>query len=474
MSAGGFGQNYPDVDVPPPDQFADPPKLKVAQTPDGTDLHHSQVRIAYRLARRCPDELMFVHGLGWHYWDGRRWVEDAKGHAVRAVLEELRIAIAESFSTGDTDFRKDVHKCETSRGVAGVLDLASSLEPFAVTTDELDKDPYLFNTHSGTLDLRTLDLKPHNPADRLTKVASCDYDPTATGETFTAFINEVLPDPDVRKFVQTLFGLALIGKVLEHVLPIFTGVGRNGKSTLLNVVRACMGDYAIEVEPDLLIERDRAHPTGLLDLRGARLAVCQESDEGRKLAVGTVKRLTGGDPIRARRMRADFVQFDPSHTSILVTNHKPRVPGDDPALWRRLRVVPFDVVVPNPDANLPDRLDLERDVVLAWAIQGLQAYGESGLQAPAAVQAATDTYRASSDVLGRFMEERTYRRNNDGVYVRAGDLFADWQSWCARNGEHAGRQNEFAEAVARLGVQKVNRSIGRVYVGLGLVTDREG
>lgn len=463
MSAGGFGQNYPDVDVPPPDHLAGPPPP--------SEVHHGQVRMAYRLAERYHDRLMFVHGLGWHYWDGRRWVEDAEGRATRAVLEELRTALLESFDRGDADLRKDVRKCESSSGVAGVLDLASALEPFAVTSDDLDKDPHLFNTHSGTLDLRTLDLKPHDPADRLTKVAGCDYDPKATGETFIAFINEVLPDVEVRNFVQTLFGLALIGKVLEHVLPIFTGVGRNGKSTLLNVIRAAMGDYAIEVEPDLLIERDRAHPTGLLDLRGTRLAVCQESDEGRKLAVGTVKRLTGGDAIRARRMRADFVQFEPSHTPILVTNHKPRVPGDDPALWRRLRVVPFDVVVPNPDARLPDRLDLERGAVLAWAIDGLRAYNDHGLQAPAAVEQATATYRASSDVLGRYLDECTVKGHVDAVYVRAGDLFADWQGWCARNGEHAGRQNEFAEALERLGFQKVNRSIGRVYVGLGLVKE---
>lgn len=431
--------------------------------------HRGQARMAYRLAASYDGRLMFVHGLGWFVWDGCRWAEDRQGAAKRAVLDELRRALAESLD--EPELRKDVRRCESASGVAGVLDLASALEPFAVQVEDLDADPYLLNTATGTYDLRTGVLRDHDPVDRLTKVTGTAFDPTAVGAEFDRFIAEILPDPEVRDFVQRLFGLALVGKVVEHVLAIFTGSGRNGKSTLLNLVRAAFGDYAIEAEPDLLIERDRAHPTGLLDLRGVRLAVCQESDEGRRLAVGTVKRLTGGDQIRARRMRADFVEFAPSHTAVLVTNHKPRVPGDDPALWRRLRVVPFDVVVPDPDVRLPERLDLERAAVLAWAIEGHRRYAADGLQEPVAVQTATETYRAASDVLGRFLEECTTPGNPAAVYVRAGDLFAEWQAWCARNGEQAGRQNEFADALDQRGFRKVNRSIGRRYVGLALLAE---
>lgn len=431
--------------------------------------------MAYRLAHAFGDRLRFVHDVGWHAWDGCRWVEDKRGEARRIIAEGvLRPALAEAIdldSKSRDDLISDVRRCETAAGVDGVLRLAEPLEPFAVTINQLDADPYLLNTLSGTLDLRTGTLRAHDPTDLLTKVTGAGYDPSASGEAFTAFLAEILPDAEVRDFVQRLFGVGLIGAVVEHVLPIFTGVGRNGKSTLLNVVRDALGDYAIEAEPDLLIERDRAHPTGLMDLRGVRLAVCQESDEGRKLAVGTVKRLTGGDAIRARRMRADFVQFDPSHTAVLVTNHKPQVPGDDPALWRRLRVVPFDVVVPNPDPRLPERLGLELTAVLAWLVHGHAQYGQSGLREPAAVSAATDTYRASSDVLGRFLDEETVTGPPQAVYARAGELFATWQAWCARNGEYAGRQNEFSETLEQRGFTKVNRSIGRVYIGLGLRSD---
>lgn len=443
--------------------------------PDG--VHRGQLRMAYRLAEHFADDLRFVHQVGWHVWDGRRWSEDKKGEARRWVAEGvLRPALQEAIGL-DKDRRDellaDVRKCESAAGVDGVLRLAEALEPFAITIDDLDSDPYLLNLTNGTLDLRTGQVRQHDPRDLLTKVTGCGWEPDwKPGEpVFESFVAEILPDVEVREFVQRLLGVALIGRVVEHVLPIFTGTGRNGKSTLLNVVRSALGDYAIEAEPDLLIERDRAHPTGLMDLRGVRVAVCQESDEGRKLAVGTVKRLTGGDTIRARRMRADFVQFDPSHTAILVTNHKPRVPGDDPALWRRLRVVPFDVVVPNPDPRLPERLELDLPTVLAWIIAGHASYEAlGGLQEPAAVEAATATYRASSDVMGRFLEECTIA-GGSALYVRAGELFGEWQAWCARNGEHAGRQNEFSEAVEQRGYEKKNRSIGRVYVGIGLRSD---
>ncbi len=447
---------------------------RVVDVDPAGELHRGQLRMAYRLAGSFDGRLRFVHGIGWYCWDGARWREDDRGEARRAVAEGvLRPALRQAI---DLDRRQrdelvaDVRRCESAAGVDGVLRLAESLEPFAVTVRDLDADPYLLNLTNGTFDLATGKLRAHDPDDLLTKVTGAGYDPVSPADVFERFLSEILPDADVREFVQALFGVGLVGKVIEHVLPIFTGVGRNGKSTLLNVVRAALGDYAIEAEPDLLIDRDRAHPTGLMDLRGVRLAVCQESDEGRKLAVGTVKRLTGGDAIRARRMRADFVQFEPSHTAVLVTNHKPRVPGDDPALWRRLRVVPFDVVVPEPDPRLPDRLALELPAVLAWLIDGYRLYAQNGLKEPDAVAAATETYKASSDVLGRYLDERTVN-GSEHMYVRASELFADWQSWCQRTGEHAGRQNEFAESLDQRGFRKVNRSIGRVYTGLGLAAE---
>ncbi|MEW5810891.1 MAG: phage/plasmid primase, P4 family [Actinomycetota bacterium] len=390
--------------------------------------HRGQVRIAYRLAATYEHELLHVAGLGWHAWDGSRWIRDESGEAKRHVLEELRSALAESLD--DKELRTDVRKCESASGLAGVLDVASALEPFAATVRDLDADPFLLNAANGAVDLRTMELRGHHPADRLTKVCRGRYDPDAAAPVWDAFLSRVLPDPDVRGFLQRLVGVGLLGEVREHVLPILTGVGANGKSVFDKAIRHALGDYAITAEPDLFMHRDGGHPTGEMDLRGVRWAVVSETEKDRRLAEATMKRLTGGDTIRARRMRQDFVEFTPSHTALLITNYLPKVSGDDEAVWRRLRVVPFDVVIPvdERDGELGSRLELEADGVLSWAIAGYREYVKRGLDEPLSVRRATDSYHLSSDALGRFIAERC----TVGVLMRATtthlhEAFAEWQ-----------------------------------------------
>src|SRR5665648_1016371 len=178
---------------------------------DPAAAHRGQARMAYRLAEAYADRLLYVYGTGWLYWDGARWCEDDRGRATRAALDTLRTALADSLT--DHDLRADVRKCETAAGVAGVLDLASALEPFAATVADLDADPYLLNCANGTLDLHTLTLRSHDPRDRITKVTGAAYQPEAQGPTWAAFLARVLPDEDVREFLARYVGLGLAGRV---------------------------------------------------------------------------------------------------------------------------------------------------------------------------------------------------------------------------------------------------------------------
>lgn len=437
--------------------------------------HRGQLRMAYRLAERYVDRLLFVGNVGWHVWDGTRWARDERGDASKAVFETLRAALEEAVELdrrARDELHSDVRRCETSAGVAGVLQLASALEPFAAVVGDLDADPWVLNTATGTLDLRTGRLRPHDPRDRITKVCGAGYDPTSTAETWRAFLAEALPDADVRAFLQRMVGLSLLGKVVEHVLPILTGTGRNGKGTFVRTMSAALGDYAIEAEPELFLARDRAHPTGQLDLRGVRLATCQETDEGKRLAVATVKRLTGGDTIRARAMRQDFVQFEPSHLPVMITNHLPKVPADDPALWARLLVVPFDVsFLGREDTTLGDRLALELPGVLAWAVAGYQDYHARRLDPPQAVKVATDTYRISSDALGQFVDDKCL--TGPSYYVRSSELFQAWSDWCRTNNEDAGNQRRFKDALDQRGHPSRHTNRGTVFDGLALAADDE-
>ena len=361
--------------------------------------------MAYRLAHAYRDRLLHVHNIGWHYWDGTRWTQDDIGAAKRAVLDVLRTALADSI--GKKELQRDIRKCESDSGVNGVLGIAAALKPFAATVRDLDADPYLLNTANGTLDLRTMKQHPHDPADRITKVTRAAYDPDAAGVSWTAFLQRVLPDESVREYLQRITGVALLGKVIEHVLAILIGTGRNGKSTFYEAVCHALGDYAHTADPELFMLRHNAHPVGEMDLLGRRLIVVSESREDRQLDEAKVKRLTGGDPINARYMHKNPVVFTPSHLPLLITNHLPKVSDDGPAIWSRLRVIPFDVFIPEnqQDTGLADALQAEADAVLAWSLAGWIEYQKRRLDAPPAVVAATDSYQKDSDAIGQFIED---------------------------------------------------------------------
>lgn len=398
-----------------------------------TQVHRGQARIAYRLAERYQDKLLHVAGIGWHSWDGRRWAADDRGEAKRAVLAELRQALSDSLN--DKELRADVRKCESASGVAGVLDLAAALVPFAATVADLDSDPHLLNVANGTLDLHTLKLRPHAPADRITKICRGAYQSDTESPLWQAFLTRVLPDEGVRGFVQRLAGVGLLGTVREHVLAILIGVGANGKSVFDKAIRYALGDYACTAEPDLFMHRENAHPTGEMDLRGVRWVAVSESEKDRRLAESTIKRLTGGDTIRARKMRQDFVEFTPSHTPLLITNHLPRVPGDDTAIWRRIRVVPFEVVIPadEQDRELDARLQLEADSILSWAVAGWSDYQRIGLSQPDAVLAATSNYREDSDTIKRFIDDECVT-SSPVLKATTTHLFEAWQRWRVQEG----------------------------------------
>ena len=260
------------------------------------------------------------------------------------------------------------------------------------------------------------------------------------------------------------------GRVREHILPIFTGTGSNGKSTFTEAVSSALGDYAMQADPTLLMaSRSDSHPTGQAALQGRRLAICMETAQGRHLDAPTAKQLTGGDTITARYMRQDFFSFEPSHTILMITNHKPVVDGSDDALWRRLVVVPFEEVFSGDQIqpDLKEQLESEPDAILSWMIEGWIIYQKSGLLIPDGVRAATDAYKADSDAVGRFIDERLYPTQFGKVV--SSRLFAEWQKWCATNGEESSTQKAFSEELTRRGYEKTRTGSGMVWQGFTLL-----
>lgn len=409
--------------------------------------------------------LRYVHGIGWHTWDDKRWRPDDDGEAGRAYADMIKEAWPELGQIDSDDERKkafrDLIAAEKRSFAEGALWFAGNRPEMAVAASRLDANRMLLNCANGTLDLSTMLLTPHNPDSLITKVCRGAWT-LGNGETrWNKFVAEILPDAAIRDFVQRLMGSALPGRVRDHILPIFTGTGGNGKSTFTETVMDALGDYAMQADPTLLMASGHdSHPTGQAALQSRRLAVCMETAQGRNLDAPTAKQLTGGDTITARYMRKDFFSFEPSHTILMITNHKPVVNGSDEALWRRLVVVPFEQEFrQNANPDLKAELESEPDAVLSWMIQGWLEYQQNGLMIPADVRAATDAYKADSDAVGRFIEELIYA-TSQGSEASA-DVFRAWQKWCAVNGEEPGTQKNFSEELSLRGYRK-NKSNGRI------------
>lgn len=435
--------------------------------------HSGQVRMAYRLAASHVDRLLFVHGIGWHYWDGRRWTEDTSSRADRAVLEVLADALAES--VGDKQLRADVAKCESGAGIAGVLAVAAALVEFAVTVRDLDADPYLLNCANGTLDLRTRALRPHDPRDRLSKVTKGAYDPDADATVWDEFLASVLPDDEERAYLRRVIGQCVYGRVREHLFPFLIGKGANGKGTAYGAITNALGDYATVIDPTLLMAHDRGRGSvgpELMQLLGARLVIGSETEEGRKLDEPTMKRLTGGDELTARRLYREPVTWQPTHQLVYVTNALPVVKGNDPAAWRRIRVVPFDVIVPVEDRDpaLPERLALHADAILSWVIAGHFDYEDNGgMREPASVARATGDYQADSDAVARYVSETC--EVSPYVSERSRALYASWQRWAVADGAESVTEKAFAKELDRLGYEARRTKAGMVRAGLKLLAD---
>jgi putative DNA primase/helicase len=409
---------------------------------DGKVTHSAHLGMAVKMAKQFANKLLYVHGYGWHRWDGKRWAPDRNGAARRAVHTVIRRerAKAAKLPLEEREKRaKQLARYETASAISGILTEAAVLEQFSVELSDIDADPWLFNCQDGTLDLRTMELRDHNPADRITRIANAAYRTDSIGAYWREFLQKVLPDADVRGYTQRLIGLSLLGEVNgdKQIAPIATGSGANGKTTFTEAVSFALGDYAMPAEPTLLMaKRGDAHPTGIADLKGKRFVSVVETEQGRRLDIALLKWLTGGDMLKARFMRQNFFHFKPSHLLMMATNHLPRIDDDTEAVWRRIRVIPFTVQIRPAERNkhLKDQLCAEADAVLSWVIEGWKDYRQrGGLDEPDAVLIATNDYKGESDAVGRYVEDECLTGGAQSAATTR-TLYERWQRWAAQDG----------------------------------------
>ena len=354
--------------------------------------------------------------------------------------------------------------------------LLATRHKVVVHHSDLDKGHFLLNASNGTVDLATGELRPHIRADLLTHDVEIPFDPFTAAPTWLQFLNSTFSgDADLIQFVQRAVGYSLTGDVREQVLLICHGVGSNGKSVFLNILRKLLGNLAWQAAPDLLMaDKQRRHPTEQADLFGKRLVVCQETGEGRRFNENLVKQLTGGDGITARRMHEDFWQFNPTHKLWLSTNHKPEIRGTDFAIWRRIRLIPFNVKFTDDgparkDPEMEAKLTAELPGILAWAITGCIAWQRDGLKSPAAVADATANYQAEMDVLAAWLGECCIVGKR--YEVKAADLYRSYVGWCEQSGEFPEKQRKLGMRLTERGFERFSNN-GAWWRGVGLQSDR--
>lgn len=435
---------------------------------------------AERLVDTFGADIRWNPAFGFLTYDGHRWERDDQKRVFSFAKDTVRNIYREAADADSEDERKALakwaHKSESRAAREAMVALAASEPGIPVALTELDTDLWALNVHNGTLDLRTGQLRPHNRADLLTKLAGCPYIAGAKAPTWDRFLERVLPDPEVRAFVQRFAGYSATGSVREHAMLLFWGTGLNGKTTMTETWQHVLGDYSVTANPALLMAKGGdSHPTERATLHSRRLAVCSETEEGRALAEVTLKQLTGGDNVSARFMHRDEFTFAPTHKLVMSSNHKPRVRGTDNGVWRRIHLVPFIVTIPEEerDVELPEKLRAEAPGVLRWLVEGCLSWQRIGLRPPAAVRAATAEYRQDEDAIAQFLMDRCYvsPAKSDTVRVKAGDLYSTYRKWCEDTGTREQSQRSFGTALTERGFERTTRGAPTWYLGLRLLLD---
>lgn len=421
--------------------------------------------LALSFTRRYHRDWRYVAAWGrWLVWDGQRWrTEDtlAATDLIRSVCRQTAVR---------ADNPKIAAKLASASTVGGVERLARADRRHAATTDEWDADPWLLNTPGGVVDLKTGRMRPHDRADRMTKITTAT--PSGDCPTWKQFIDEVTGgDKELQAYLQRMVGYALTGSTQEHALFFLYGTGANGKSVFVNTLATILGDYATNAPMDTFMEtRTDRHPTDMAGLRGARFVAAIETEQGKRWAESKLKNLTGGDKIAARFMRQDFFEFFPQFKLFVAGNHKPAIRNIDEAMKRRLHLIPFTITVPpeRRDKNLQHKLLAERDGILAWAVQGCLDWQRHGrLDPPQRVVDATEEYFEAEDALGRWLDERCVRTPN--AKSLTAELFSDWKQWADAAGEFTGSQKRFADLLLNRGLDKWRNGMGlRGFQGIGL------
>lgn len=396
---------------------------------------------AERLIDWHGENIRYCDALGWLVWNGRQWVEDTTNELMRMAKATVRHIYGEAEASEQVNERKALadhaKNSESKSKLEAMIALAKSEKGIPVAITDFDADPWLLNVHNGTIDLKTGQLMPHRRTDLLKRLADFDYNPQAECPTWLTFLNKVFHgDKDLIKFIQQAVGYSLTGLTNEQCFFLLYGTGRNGKSTFLETIKQLLGSYAKATSFNTFLEKQGdSVRNDLAGLAGARFVAAKEAARGKRLDEQAIKELTGGDTISARFLHKEYFEYQPQFKIWLAANHKPQIRGQDIGIWRRVRLIPFEVQIAENEIDyaLGDKLKAELPGILAWAVRGCVTWKSGRLVSPAKVLAATEEYRTESDRLHDFLAEACVKGKKKQITLLK--LFKGYEAWCRDNEE---------------------------------------
>lgn len=447
----------------------------------GQEIRSTDLGNAQRLIARHGHELRFCHQFGrWLIWDGRRWAVDETDEVMRRAKDTVCAIYREAASLTSSSEREPIAKhaiaSERESRLRAMVDLARSEPGIPVRPSQLDSDPWRLNCLNGTIDLRTGELLAHRADDLITKLAPVEYDPAATSALWDRVVREACGNsPAMMGFLQRAVGYSLTGDTSEEKLFFIHGPAATGKSTILEAVKGVLGNYAVTSDFETLLRRrDVGAPRNdVARLAGYRFVISVEVDEGRRIAEGLVKQLTGGDTISARFLYRESFEFLPSCKLWLAANRVPHVRSDDEGIWRRILRIPFENVIPQGSRDPRVKAEL-RDLaksgpaILGWGVLGCLAWQRDRLGVPPEVVQATQAYREDMDPLSEFFEECCIL--DPAARASAATLQQRYQAWAREGGERFTlNRQDFATSLRVHGCTQARGGKGvRVWKGIGL------
>jgi putative DNA primase/helicase len=448
-------------------------RLVLSENESMTDYGNAQ-----RFIHQNGKNVCYVGGM-WYLWDGRMWRPDTTNQIEVFAQNTARSIFNEAQQVAEAKYRSDLQKWgRASLNHARYTKMLKSASTYLpVSLDLFDTHKYLLGVENGTIDLKTGELFASRRDDRITKLCNVKHDTDARSELWLSFLDRIFDgNADLIRYVQKMVGYCLTGIVSEKCFFILLGPrGDNGKSVFMNVVMWLMGDYAIDMPIDSLLQRKPgASSNDLVRLKGSRLVSCSEANRQYYFDEALVKRLTGSDPITARALYKEYVTFRPEGKILIATNKIPKFDTTDTAFDNRVRMIPFDVTIPKEeqDPNLYDKLMDESSGILTWAVEGCLLWHQEGLgDVPVSIQTDTANFRRSS--LDDFI--RTSCDVGGDFYCKAHDLYTDYLGYheLIADGTDPISFSVFGIGLSRRGITSTHHRDGNYRVGIAPKVWRE-